>query len=61
MRATIKLYFGLLFIFSFDIWINNSEVAKKFFGDWLKPLDDHKIPFIWTLLLFVGLFIYRRY
>jgi hypothetical protein len=45
----------LLFIFAFDLWLENSAVATKFFGDVIKPYtDDSKFSVIWTILLLIG-------
>jgi len=62
-KSTILyIYASLLFILFFDLWVENSEQAQKFFGVWIKPfVDEPKFSVVWTVLLIVALVVLFKY
>ncbi|WP_033827773.1 hypothetical protein [Bacillus andreraoultii] len=60
-KSSIYIYASLLFILFFDLWVENSEQAKKFFGFWIEPLvDEPKFSVVWTILIIVAIIIYFK-
>lgn len=58
----LYIYFGLIFVLFFDLWVENSEQAKNFFGNWIKPItDEPKFSLVWTILAVVAIFIMFKY
>jgi hypothetical protein len=58
----IYIYASLLFILFFDLWVENSDQAKDFFGIWIQPfVDEPKFSVVWTILLIVGLIVIFKY
>ncbi|MFZ3578038.1 hypothetical protein [Virgibacillus sp. DJP39] len=58
----VYIILSLVFILTFDLWVENSNQAQLFYGNWLKPLiDERKISMVWLLLLGVFFIILFRF
>lgn len=57
----VYIVLSLAFILIFDLWVENSDQAKLFYENWLKPfIDERKISIVWLLLLGVVFIILFR-
>ncbi|MFD2044657.1 hypothetical protein ACFSTA_08125 [Ornithinibacillus salinisoli] len=58
----VYVLLSLIFVLIFDLWIENSEAAKLFYKNWVKPiLDDSRIPIVVLLLPVVVFVIVFKY
>ncbi|RYG71355.1 hypothetical protein EU245_14370 [Lentibacillus lipolyticus] len=58
----LYIYSGLLFILFFDLWVENSEQASNFFGNWIKPfIDEPKFSLVWSVLAIVAIVVLFKY
>ena len=56
--STLFIYASLIFILFFDLWVENSEQAKSFFGIWIRPfIDQPKFSLVWTILIVIGVIV----
>jgi hypothetical protein len=57
MRVSLLLfYLSLLYFLFFDLWVEHSEQAQNFFGNWIDPfIDEPKFSLVWTIILISGL------
>ncbi|MCG7409528.1 hypothetical protein MH117_19145 [Paenibacillus sp. ACRRX] len=57
-----KFYWFLVvmaFVFMFDLWVENSDLASSFFHTYIEPYTDKaEFPIIWTILILAGVASY---
>jgi hypothetical protein len=57
-KNSLLIYLTLLFVLFFDLWVENSEQAQAFFGNWIEPItDEPKFSVVWTVLLIIAFYI----